>query len=604
MKPLATAVLSIVLAMLLASLASPAQAAGDRIESLDVVYAIQADGTVRVTTTIDWNFGETGRHGIVWELLTREEWGGGGDQLVLTPVSDIKASSPTGAPTKLRVTQDEREWQRWVRVRVADMEVELDKSRHTYVIEYTQEGALRTFDGKPEFYWDVTGVNLPPIAKATVKVTAPGGITEAKCHPAAGTDCSVTTDADGATFSAEHVDGILTVYTGLVPGKVANAKPILKPMPDQRTWDEKLEGFVNEHRLPSFLATGLVSFLMFVWGPLKLLLPRRIKDERYVNAPPGVVVQGGATTRKRLRGSIPVRFIPPEETLVQAGRALNRRFTGSALAATIVQAAVEGAVTLSAKPRSVRKKEEGAAASDGTRTIYRYADPADSTKRTTRNAYREMARSLDSRRTLLLLDSEVPKVKHGPRSALQMAGLSALLAGLCVWLGAPLIWVMLVGALCLGALLAALVGWRIRPRPFARRSAYGTAIYEQTEGFRQYIATAEAHQLDFDADRDIYTRYLPWAVLFGLTDRWTKFCRQLARQGVIDEPDVSFFLDGGSVDDLNDTVRGIESSSYESSRMSYDESSPSTDTGSDSASSSGSSGGSGGGGGGVGGGSV
>ena len=251
----------------------------------------------------------------------------------------------------------------------------------------------------------------------------------------------------------------------------------------------------------------------------------------------------------------------------------------------------------------MRKKDEGAAASDRTRVIYRYADPADSTKRTTRKSYRNMADSLRSDNTLLLR-SEIPKVKHGPRSALRMAGLSALLAGMCVWLGAPLLWVMLPGVISLGALLAALVGWCIRPRPSASRTAYGTAIYEQTEGFRQYIATAEAHQLDFEADRDIYTRYLPWAVLFGLTDRWTKFCRQLARQGVIDEPDVRFFLDGGSVDDLNDTVRGIESSSYESSRAGYYESYSTTSTGSDSASSSGSSGSSGGGGGGVGGGSV
>lgn len=110
MRPTVRIVLALLLATMIAGLAQPARAAGDRIESLDVVYAIQADGTVRVTTTIDWNFGETGRHGIFWELLTREEWGGGGDQLVLTPVSDIKASSPTGAPTKLRVTQDEREW--------------------------------------------------------------------------------------------------------------------------------------------------------------------------------------------------------------------------------------------------------------------------------------------------------------------------------------------------------------------------------------------------------------------------------------------------------------------------------------------------------------
>ncbi|MDU7360692.1 MAG: hypothetical protein E7L00_05740 [Propionibacteriaceae bacterium] len=57
-KPLATAVLSIVLAMLLASLASPALAVDERIESLDVVYTIRPDGTVRVTTT-SWTSSRT-----------------------------------------------------------------------------------------------------------------------------------------------------------------------------------------------------------------------------------------------------------------------------------------------------------------------------------------------------------------------------------------------------------------------------------------------------------------------------------------------------------------------------------------------------------------
>ena len=90
-------------------------------------------------------------------------------------------------------------------------------------------------------------------------------------------------------------------------------------------------------------------------------------------------------------------------------------------------------------------------------------------------------------------------------------------------------------------------------------------------------------------------------MLFGFTDRWTKLCKQLALQGVIDEPDVSFTVDDGALPGLEDTVRGLDRREA-SSGWDYDDT-DSTYTGSDSASSSGSSGSSGSGGGGVSGGS-
>ena len=52
------------------------------------------------------------------------------------------------------------------------------------------------------------------------------------------------------------------------------------------------------------------------------------------------------------------------------------------------------------------------------------------------------------------------------------------------------------------------------------RTAKGSAELARILGFRQYIATAEANQLKFEEQADIFSRYLPYAVVFGLTDRW------------------------------------------------------------------------------------
>jgi uncharacterized membrane protein YgcG len=69
-----------------------------------------------------------------------------------------------------------------------------------------------------------------------------------------------------------------------------------------------------------------------------------------------------------------------------------------------------------------------------------------------------------------------------------------------------------------------------------QRTADGRAICDQVEGFRTYLATAEADQLKFEEGEDIFSKYLPWAIIFELAERWAKICADLVAMGRI--PDV------------------------------------------------------------------
>lgn len=56
----------------------------------------------------------------------------------------------------------------------------------------------------------------------------------------------------------------------------------------------------------------------------------------------------------------------------------------------------------------------------------------------------------------------------------------------------------------------------------APRTALGTAYRIQALGFREYLATAEAPQIRFEEAAQIFSRYLPYAIVFGLAKEWAK----------------------------------------------------------------------------------
>jgi hypothetical protein len=87
-------------------------------------------------------------------------------------------------------------------------------------------------------------------------------------------------------------------------------------------------------------------------------------------------------------------------------------------------------------------------------------------------------------------------------------GITALLA---VWTHFALVGV--------GLVLASLVVLLIAPR-FPARTGKGSAALARIQGFRLYIATAEAEQIKFQEREQIFSEYLPYAIVFGLAERW------------------------------------------------------------------------------------
>jgi uncharacterized membrane protein len=64
-------------------------------------------------------------------------------------------------------------------------------------------------------------------------------------------------------------------------------------------------------------------------------------------------------------------------------------------------------------------------------------------------------------------------------------------------------------------------------------------MLRRARGFRTVIETAETHMSRWAEKENVFTRYLPYAVVFGLTDKWAKAFADL---GV--EPDTSGFYVG------------------------------------------------------------
>jgi uncharacterized membrane protein YgcG len=67
---------------------------------------------------------------------------------------------------------------------------------------------------------------------------------------------------------------------------------------------------------------------------------------------------------------------------------------------------------------------------------------------------------------------------------------------------------------------------------FPSRTADGSAVLAQAKGFELYLTTAEADQIKFEEGVDIFSRYLPYAIVFGVAERWAKIFEQLAAQGL------------------------------------------------------------------------
>lgn len=513
-------------ALLLAAPPRPALAAPEEsISSYRTQIVVRADGQMRVTETIAYDFGADRKHGIFRKIPAQFRYDDTRDRTY--PIDEVTVTMDGGG-----VPVDRSSKGGYQILKIGDPNRTVTGT-HTYVIGYTVGGALNHFPDHEELYWNVVGDEWQvPITAATATVTGPAAIERTECFAGPtlsrlGCDEKLT---DGATATFRHSslgsgEGMSAVVA-FPAGSVRNTDAILTDRHDLTA---------AFHVSPATGGTAVGLGLLGLAGALAVgwLVGR---DRRYVGPLPGLVPEQGEPEierRKPLFGAPPVsvEFVPPEKVRPgQVGTLIDEQANLIDVTATIIDFAVRRHLHITELPRDGKwasQDWELTKLTDGDPDFLPY-------ERMLFDALfheRDRVRLSELKNTFAadlgrvqnqLYDDMVSRgwYRLSPAKTRTFARSLAFIAvaasvGLTVLL-AKYTHVALVGVgLVVGALALLAVSGK-----FPARSGRGSAMLARVQGFRLYVATAEAEQLKFQEREQIFSRYLPYAMVFGLAERW------------------------------------------------------------------------------------
>lgn len=516
-----------------------AYAADDQIDSFIIDYDMQPSGVLKVKETITWRFGsDSGRHGIQRDLVIREP-DPNSDQDFVYGITNIDVTSPDeGVATQFssKTTESQGGREEELNVRIGDPDRTISAPTATYVISYDVTGAMRSFSGYDEFYWDGPGFGNPLIKDLKITTTVPGGAQDAACYygpPQSTTPCETKEySKDGkATFGQTNVAPGSSVSTAVMikAGLVADNKPHMAPNGAKLSPAERVGAF----------ALAGVSLLSAVLSPIVGVLwwRKNGRDQRYAGLPPGTVPLAGQEAEIVPNDPdlpIPVAFSPPRIPVAEAGLLIDGQVDARETAATIIDLAVRGALTVQSYGRDdfqVTLVDPSRATAPHEMVLLTSLFDGEppgavrdlSAPGSMADAHQRMRTSVRNQVTSRGWFRKVPSVAASSSLGFGLIVI-AIFASFAVGF-----WLLL---LCIPLLPIVITLAVIRSKlKRGQRTAEGRAVCDQVEGFRTYLATAEADQLKFEEGEDIFSKYLPWAIIFELADRWAKICGDLVAMG-------------------------------------------------------------------------
>ena len=329
---------------------TPAYAADDQIESFDIRYMMNPSGVLSVTETIVWRFGDdSGRHGIERYFITREPYDE--QQDAVYGIDNISVASPDpGVATQYSERDDEAKDGREVqkRIRIGDPDETISAPTATYVITYEVTGRDA----------DVPRVRRVLLGRHRVREPAdPAG--DGDCGGAGrgpGRDllrrsaaeqdtCDQVDFSPGgsASFGQANVapGAGISIGVKITSGLVADNAPHLEPDGSKLTSGERA-GLIG-------LAAAFGAVL--IGSPLVGMLwwRKNGRDQRYAGLAPGTVPLAGQTAEIVAHDpdiAIPVAFTPPRIPVAEAGLLVDGQVDTRETAATIIDLAVRGALTV------------------------------------------------------------------------------------------------------------------------------------------------------------------------------------------------------------------------------------------------------------------
>lgn len=488
------------------TLAAPVRAQeAESIKSFDVAIDVRADGSIQVTERIDYFFPDS-RHGIFREFPLEYENDAG--ERYRIPLQIISVRRADGQPWNYQ----QETGSSGLRLRVGDPD-RFVTGRQTYVISYVASGALRYYQDHDELFWNVTGTGWTvPIESATASVTLPAAIPteglKARCFTGAygskDQDCRFETSGRTAAFAAAAP---LTVVVGWAPGVVAKMSP-------QAALPFGLN-FGLAAMWPLLLPLAALAVLLYLWS-------------RHGRDPRG-------------RSVLVVQYDPPKGlSASEVGALYDEDASVKDVIAGLVDLAVRGYVKITETESKVlfftnkdfRLESLKDFRNDKSLKLYesRLLDVLFLKGNTV---------TLSELKSRYAFKDDLAKIQNGIFDQLVAFGYFAAnpqkVRAKYVGFGSALIFAAVFvpslgnfyisAAFVLTAILCFVFGWLM-----PRRSELGVAAKEHAVGFREYLDKAEQHRLEWQVSEGVFEKFLPYAMAFGIADRWAKAFEGLAIQ--------------------------------------------------------------------------
>ena len=507
------------------------------ITSFDIAYEIDEDGTLSGVETINVDFGKLEKHGIFRFYDVAAPCGDpveGAQQPLFEcpkgsdrrwPYSDFKVTDESGKARKYEVLDEGLR----KNIKIGDANT-LITGKQTYVISYQVKAALDPYDDHDELYWDVVG-EWPEadIKHVSVKLTLPDGANlTTLCYQGANRStqrCDAFPKGSTATYASTRTLNPyeqMTIVAGWQKGVVTVQPPIVK---DRVSTDDFFELDWIElggAALIFFLSIGGVITLWWQNGRDKAY-----KSLYYLTNDP---TQG--TRPLFSRRDVVVEYLPPDDLRpAQMGVILDERADTLDVTATIVDLAVRGYLHITEIPKKglfggkdwkLTKVQRDDDLTDYERRLYdglfQSGDEVEMS-----DLKDTFATRLEKVKDALYTDA-MAKKWFSQKPETSTAIWSVVAVGVMVAGGAMVV----LSAIILGrALIGVPVPFAgfvllILSRTMKRRTATGSEALRRVLGFRLYIATAETRRQEFNEQENIFARYLPFAIVFGLVTKWAK----------------------------------------------------------------------------------
>ncbi len=499
------------------------------------------EGITQVSIDMTMDFSQVRGRGPEFLLQERQEDGQNPDEWFSFPISDIQVSSPSGARADTRVEREDG----GVFIRVGE-ENTFYTEPQSYVLQYNVEGLIvsdQRESGLDEFSWTpVNRANASTVYDFEVTINGPVDVSRTACFrgPDLRTECSNTSSGTTATYSLGELpagEGV-QVVAGFPVGTFGGVEQIKTRRVTATNMFELNAG--------TGAATGVLG--LGAIAALVAITRRHGRDDIYVGLTPGLTPgkgQEGRIGKKSGKQNVAVAFRPPKNARVgEVGTLIDATADAVDISATLVDLAVRGHLRISDAGNNdhlltrTRRDSDPLEKYEGKllERIFKQGDEV----RISQLKDASYAGMQDKTKTDLYSRVVARKwFKSNPAtSQLVPLGLGAflLLAG--------------IGA----ALLFGQFGWGLLGIPFAilglgliamsgrfrTRTALGSAVLAETRGFELYLRTAEANQIQFEEGVDIFSRYLPYAMVFGVADRWAKVFAELGAMGLY-EPNLSWY---------------------------------------------------------------